>query len=275
MKFKYLGTAAAEGLPSPFCTCDTCKEAMRRGGKDIRTRSQAIIDDKILIDFGPDTYANSYKYKIRLSDIRHCLVTHDHCDHFAKDEFFCFTGGYIQVDKAAPKFTLYGSEDIANKLGSNLEKGAEKLKFVEVSPFEPFYIDEYKVTALPAIHSSPKPYIYIIEKDNKTILYANDTDIFPDSVWEYFRDNKLYFNFISFDCTSGNLEVLDYVGHMCIGYIKRCRDKMKQNGYIDEKTVMCLNHFSHNGPDVLYDDMNKIALEEGFIVSYDGMELEI
>ena len=56
MKIQYLGTAAAEGWPALFCRCKACKEAARLGGKNLRTRSQAIIDDCLLVDFPPDTY---------------------------------------------------------------------------------------------------------------------------------------------------------------------------------------------------------------------------
>ena len=45
MKFHFLGTAAAEGIPALFCECAVCKEAREKGGRFIRTRSQALIDD--------------------------------------------------------------------------------------------------------------------------------------------------------------------------------------------------------------------------------------
>ena len=45
MEFTYLGTAAAEGWPAVFCRCKYCLEAQRLGGKNIRTRSQAIINE--------------------------------------------------------------------------------------------------------------------------------------------------------------------------------------------------------------------------------------
>ena len=73
MKIKYLGTAAAEGIPAVFCECETCKKAIELGGKNIRTRSQAIIDDKLLIDFPADTYIHSLQYRIMLSDIKNCM----------------------------------------------------------------------------------------------------------------------------------------------------------------------------------------------------------
>ena len=51
MKITYLGTAASEGLPAPFCTCEVCRRAREAGGKSVRTRSQALVDESLLIDF--------------------------------------------------------------------------------------------------------------------------------------------------------------------------------------------------------------------------------
>lgn len=48
MKLQYLGTAAAEGWPALFCECDHCKRAKEAGGRNIRTRSQAVIDDTLM-----------------------------------------------------------------------------------------------------------------------------------------------------------------------------------------------------------------------------------
>jgi len=44
MEIQYLGTAAAEGFPALFCDCETCKKARNTGGKDVRTRTQSIVD---------------------------------------------------------------------------------------------------------------------------------------------------------------------------------------------------------------------------------------
>jgi len=56
MRIKYFGTAAAEGFPGLFCSCEACERARKAGGKNIRTRSQALIDRALLIDFTTDTY---------------------------------------------------------------------------------------------------------------------------------------------------------------------------------------------------------------------------
>ncbi len=37
-----------------FCRCKNCEDARIHRGKSIRKRSSLLIDDKILIDMGPD-----------------------------------------------------------------------------------------------------------------------------------------------------------------------------------------------------------------------------
>ncbi|MCI9662064.1 MAG: hypothetical protein HFI80_11120, partial [Lachnospiraceae bacterium] len=66
MEIQYLGTAAAEGLPALFCGCEICKKARKAGGKEVRTRTQSIVDAKILIDFPPDTYTHALAYSLQL-----------------------------------------------------------------------------------------------------------------------------------------------------------------------------------------------------------------
>lgn len=49
MKLQYLGTAAAEGIPAAFCTCPVCKHARQEKGREIRSRSQMLLDGELLI----------------------------------------------------------------------------------------------------------------------------------------------------------------------------------------------------------------------------------
>lgn len=86
MKLKFLGTGASEAIPGLFCDCDICTRSMQAGGKNIRTRSQAIVDDTILIDFPPDTYLHLLRDRIPLTKIHTCIITHNHCDHLCPDE---------------------------------------------------------------------------------------------------------------------------------------------------------------------------------------------
>ena len=59
MKLTYYGTAAGEAWPGVFCSCALCQRARVLGGKNIRTRSQALIDDDLLLDLPPDNYLHT------------------------------------------------------------------------------------------------------------------------------------------------------------------------------------------------------------------------
>ena len=76
MKITYLGTAASEGWPAEFCECDICRAAMKRGGRDLRLRSCALIDDDLLTaaqqengtyDFSRSFAAASYSSYARMT----------------------------------------------------------------------------------------------------------------------------------------------------------------------------------------------------------------
>ncbi|MBQ8850536.1 MAG: PhnP protein [Clostridia bacterium] len=275
MKLHYLGTAAAEGIPSLFCQCDACENARKKGGKEIRTRSQALIDDCLLIDFPADSHAHMLKYGIDMTKINNCLITHIHGDHLYPGEF-----GYIHFPFSARlhdgyTFTVHGSEAVKERvefIGNNPDG---RFRFNELAPFTPTEIDGYTVTALKARHGSPHPRIFIIEKNGKTLLYAHDTDIPKEETLDYIKESGVRFDLVSADCTEGAYEDLSYHGHMCLGRNIKFRQILTDMGAIDKNTKYVLNHFSHNGPSVDYESFTEIAGKEGFTVSYDGMVVEI
>ena len=125
MKIKFLGTAAAEGIPALYCQCDICKDAWIHKGKNIRTRAQALIDDKILIDFGPDTYAHVLQYEVPLDTIHHVLITHKHSDHFYPADLLFRRPGYASKVEEEP-LHVYGCEPALYYGSSRSCKAAEK-----------------------------------------------------------------------------------------------------------------------------------------------------
>ncbi len=271
MNIKYLGTCAAEGFPALFCTCENCKNARAFGGKNIRSRSQAIIDGELLIDFPADSYSHFSAFGIDLSKINNCLITHIHGDHLYPKDFSYIKKGYSAPDKDYI-MNIYGSPDIVPQLEKIVANSNSHLTINVIEPYIKTVIGNFTVTALKALHGTANPYIYIIEKDKKRILYAHDTDYFTDETWDYIETNKLYFDLVSLDCTEGNVEELNYHGHMCLGRNKKLKDRMIKNKLADQNTKFILNHFSHNGKDSAYDIFKPIAEKDNFIVSFDGLE---
>ena len=74
MKIKILGTAAAEGIPAPFCNCRFCKYSRNHLKYEQRKRSSVLIDNMLLIDMGPDILWNSVSHNI-LSELPEIVLT--------------------------------------------------------------------------------------------------------------------------------------------------------------------------------------------------------
>ena len=116
MKLKYLGTAAAEGVPALFCDCEVCQKSMKLGGKNIRTRSQAIIDNTLLIDFPPDTYWHFIQNNLPMDKIEHCIVTHSHQDHLYELDIFMRKKGFANFKEPHPPLNFYTGKDGFKKI---------------------------------------------------------------------------------------------------------------------------------------------------------------
>lgn len=283
MKIKYFGTAAAEAVPAFFCSCPICEKSRESGGRNIRTRSQALIDEELLIDFPADTYLHIMNYGLDLRPVKSCLITHGHDDHlYAYD----LTYRKSPVNAKFPNdgigkvpLDVYLTKKSAKPLFSTLKqdntfaRDPSALTVNIISKFEPFTTAGYTVHPLKANHAKElDPVIYIIQKGGKSLLYAHDTGLFPNDTWKYIEKSGIKFDFVSLDCTSTNREKLKGT-HLNLAGCEIIKNRLLENGNADENTIFCLNHFSHNGG-YTYDELVPIAQEKGFIVSYDSMEVE-
>lgn len=277
MKLKYLGTGAAEGVPAIFCHCAVCEYAREHGEKEIRSRSQAIVDDALVIDLGPDTFMHTVQNHLDITEVQHCLITHVHGDHLITDTVFFRQAGMANLKPGTKPLCVYGSKETGEVLRTK-ENGMitndGSVRFCELKPFEPKQIGDYTVTALPAYHGTENPFFYMIEKEGKTILYAHDTDVFYEEVWDYLKEKAVYFHLVSLDCTEGVKCNLEYRGHMNFERNVEVKERMLNMGLADEKTVFVSNHFSHNGQ-ATYADAKTYGEKLGFVVSYDGMEVTV
>lgn len=277
MLFQYLGTAAAEGVPGLFCDCPVCTAARKKGGRCVRSRSQAVIDGKLLIDFPADTFLHVVNAGLDLTKIRACLITHTHMDHLYAKDIFCLRGGYSSRRPEGYHLTFYGSKTVTGCVAEEVDPfaGEGSCDYKTVTAFETFDAAGYTVTAFKAIHDpNSDPLFYAVSDGKKTVLYAHDTHYFCDEVWEYLEKNKPHFDLVSLDCTNCTTPV-NYIGHMGLPENIKVKERLLRIGCADEKTVFVCNHFSHNGGNADYDDFVQYAAKEGFLVSYDGMKMEI
>lgn len=275
MKIKFLGTAASEGVPALFCQCGICRAAREAGGREIRTRCQAIVDGALMLDFGPDTYAHILRYGIDITELAYCLVTHAHSDHLYPGDLEARESGFANLDPSLRPLTVFGGAGVEEYVrryddGRMTEDG--HVMFRRAKTFEPAVLDGYTVIPIPAVHSTKDPLVYAVSKDGKTLLYAHDTDILPDETLLRLRDMGVRFDLVSMDCTEG-IKHIDYHGHMNIERDLIFRRLLCDAGLADGNTVFVANHFSHNGR-LSYADAVKPEISQGLVISYDGLEIE-
>lgn len=273
MKIKYYGTAAAEGIPGIFCDCILCQRVRETKGKDIRTRTQTMIDDHLMIDFSADAYMHSLYHGLDLLAVEAIIFSHSHSDHFYPEDLVMRLKGYAHGNEKA--LQLYGNKTVKEKFIKVIEDETmnyeDALVFNELKMFESYSILGYTVTPLKADHDKREEcFIYQIEKDGKTMLYAHDTGkIFPE-LWEYWKEHQTYFDFVSMDCTHQAIAVPE--NHMGLPNNIDFKTKLIEEKIADKNTVFVISHFSHNGR-LLHDEMVELVKDE-FIVAYDGLEIE-
>jgi phosphoribosyl 1,2-cyclic phosphate phosphodiesterase len=276
LKLTYYGTAAGEGWPGLFCNCDLCKAARDLKGKNIRTRSQALINEDLLIDLTPDTNMHCIVYGLDLSTVDNLLVTHSHSDHFNASEIELLRDPFAH--ERPNIFQVYGNNRVKEKIWMDVpgvEEGEDKskFKFHYAEPFQPIAIKDYIVVPLLALHDKKEECLfYQVTQDGKTILYAHDTGAFPEQTIEYLKANKVHLDLVSLDCTTQSEP--DGKNHMGLIDAVKEKQRLTELGLGDENTVWVVNHFSHNGL-WLHDQMVTEADKYGFLVSYDGMSIEI
>lgn len=271
MKFTYLGTAAAEGLPAVFCNCEYCKEARRLKGKNIRTRSQSLINDDLLIDLPADTYMHFLQNDIEADKIKYLFITHSHSDHFYYEELEMRNGAFAH-NMRSENLRVFCGKGVMEKFKS---LGIPKtIEVKEIAPYETIELEGYRVTALPARHmKGDGALIYIIEAD-KIILYAHDTGYLFDEALSFIEEKNFKFDMVSFDCTNVEIPVNDDGSHMGLPNIGRLKNKLFEIGAVSDETKLYINHFSHNG-NPIHSILEEKVKGMGLNVSYDGLSIDI
>lgn len=278
MKISFLGTGAAEGFPAVFCSCENCIKARRAGEKEVRTRTQVMIDGDLSVDFPPEAYAHSLKFGVDLSALRYLLVTHSHMDHFYAHDFIL--RGYKYAVLACDRLEIYGNDEVRKVFEECTRREmkpevAPRLGMNVIRPYALFSVGDYKVVSLPARHSATEQaLLYYIEKGGKGYLHLHDTGTVDDEALSFLARHRAHADAVAFDCTFAEASYGASARHMGIVENMEIRRKLESLGVTDGKTRYVITHFSHNANPTR---ARLKALEDryGVIAAYDGMELEI
>lgn len=280
MKLKYYGTGAGYGLPEVFCDCRICRHARENGGKNIRTRSMALLDGCLAIDLSVDTFHHCAFAGLDMRKVKHVLVTHSHHDHFFTSDLFSRVRGMTEpVNFYLSEASGRGVRAIVEKHKAEFAAGTRDPKawtLAEVHTleyFKPIEILDYKITPLPARHvKALEPMIFVIERGEKCILWGHDTGLLLPEAAEWIKNSGLHFDLVSLDCTLRRGEQITK-SHMDLDWCIETATMLRDGGNADEHTKFILSHIGHL-VDRTHDELTAEAAEYGMIAAWDGMEIE-
>jgi len=280
MKVHYLGTGGAEGFPGLFCECQACRKARLHGSNNIKTRSCTLINDTVLLDLSPDIYFQAISNQISLSKVKSAVFTHSHLDHLD-----LFSLGLRGRDSAsiipdlieqANYINIYGSikvvQDIDNMINKEKRVNVERFKIKSIEEMTEFTCEGLKFYPIKAFHDpSESCYIYAIQDGKTWFLFANDSGLFSEEIYQRLDEISPCFDAVSLDCARGNLPG---DGHMGLAENIAVRKELKARGLVKQSTKYYLNHFSHMCG-LIHDEMQTLASQYDFQMTYDGMIFEI
>ncbi|WP_248924040.1 MBL fold metallo-hydrolase [Paenibacillus hamazuiensis] len=272
MKLTFLGTGAAEGVPSPFCDCPTCIFARIYGGKNIRRRQSVLINDNLLVDIGPDLFVSCAQLGVTLLSLEGVLVTHNHLDHFAPANL-TLRAKPFRLATELPDIAVVAGPSVwaAWDAGGGSDHGAG-IRRMPILPGRTVRLPSYSIEAIEASHNMRvgDAMNYIVKAGDAALLYASDTGLYAEHVWEKLKGH--YFDAVVMEGTiltrSSGREHLnrDDFGLMLA--------KLRGIGAIDDSSVIAATHFSHQGVNS-FEETEAIVKELGAICAYDGLVLEI
>ncbi|MDO9484546.1 MAG: bifunctional adenosylcobinamide kinase/adenosylcobinamide-phosphate guanylyltransferase [Actinomycetota bacterium] len=249
MKVQLLGTGSADGWPNPFCDCGSC--ATQRATGLARAASCALLDEELLLDWGPTLANSASRLGISLSKVHHILFTHGHPDHLAPE--FLLWRSWI---KDLRTLHIYGPPHAISRFEHWMDPEAPVVLHV-VQPDDEFTArtasGHVKVRVLAASHGhgngdlfADEAVLYdITSTDGDRLLYATDTAALSSTTVESVRDRN--FNLVLIEETFGRHHSHG-TGHLDLATLPITLADLRAVGAVTGSTDVVAFHLSHHNP---------------------------
>ncbi|OHV03856.1 bifunctional adenosylcobinamide kinase/adenosylcobinamide-phosphate guanylyltransferase [Mycobacterium talmoniae] len=240
MEIVLLGTGSADGWPSPFCRCASCRAAVTAG--EIRGQTAALVDDTVLLDCGPEAPRAAVRAGRSLAEVRHILFTHAHFDHVGPAALLMrhWTGPARPLQVLGPPSALQQCRDWVGP--------DDPVTFRAVGPGDQVALagprGDYRVRALAAAHG-PDAVLYDLAAADGRILWATDTGPLPEPTHAAIGGAR--FDAVFLEETFG-----DYTDHGTdhhdLPTFAATLARLRQSGAVVDGTDVVAVHLSHHNP---------------------------
>ena len=284
MKLTYYGTGAGAGIPEMFCSCRVCEHARKHRGNNIRTRSQATIDDTISLDFPVDAFLHTLYGGLDMRRIRHIVFTHSHHDHYMMGDIFSRPVGYpsplhaYATEATGASIARHiAADEEAYASGRRIRTSDFTVSLHTIAAGDPFPVGaDYTFLPLRARHADNlQSVIYAIEnhREGKHVLWAHDTGLLYDEVWEILAHYPAPFDLVSLDCTLGQGKCIT-AAHMDLDRCLATANRLKDMHLVEAETKIYLSHIGHL-VERTHEEFCEDAASLGFGVAYDGLSVQV
>jgi len=252
MKIKFLGTSAGWPLPRLGCNDEICSS---KDPKDTRTRSQALINDILLLDAGPDTYA--HLRTVGPTKIKAVAISHEHSDH----TFGLWDLSHIYTEKGRLKPKIFINEKTLSKIRFIFYQN--QFEIVLAKPNTQIKFENLYLTFLPVQHIKDSSFAILVEEKGKSFLWAPDFTSFSKEAMNKAHRTSV----IAMD--GSELKIQTHTSHQTI----------MEGINLGKQFKTSKIYFTHLGHRVLphkkLDDLVKKVGGKNFNVAYDGLEIRI
>lgn len=288
MRLLFLGTGAAEEVPSVWCACAKCRRIRELGGRNRRRNACAFLEPDVVIDHPPTLTSQAWDAGVDLSAVRHLVFTHGHMDHFYPHLFRWRLGDGREEPQGGapvvprygqlPLLFVYGSEKLLDDVAASLRGStpeALRMALCPVRAGQSFAVGSYRFTAIPANHPVPGDvaFNYLIEDQaGRALLYGLDGGTPPEEAWELLEGRQL--DAVILDATTGFTGHGAASNHMSLHDVREVVARLRKIGALAPGSRVVLSHINaHHWPP--HDEAAPRVEREGMVLSYDGMWLEL
>jgi hypothetical protein len=249
MKIRLLGTGYGICRVKKKCSFD----ARHKGG--------IIVDERILIDAPSDVFdaSDALGFSDLLKGVSEIFISHSHEGHFSPDALL----------KMAEKrrVRVFASGEVLSLLPE-----CERIERVELSPFIPIELADYRILPLPANHSvkesSEIVFNFIISRD-KTLFYALDGGGISLCAFEYLKKEKI--DALILDCAEKDAPYsAKCMQHGNFLEAQKTRAILLDAKIAGSDTKFILSHIPSDRKRAIHEELTALAKPCGFTVAYDG-----
>ncbi len=277
MRVKILGSGTANGFPSPFCDCPTCRAARAsEDPRDLRRRTSYLLDDDTIVDFGPDAFWQSVTFGVALHRLRRILYTHRHGDHINPELLTYRRDGWATGQE---RLKLFASKPtlIALQVWGLQNEGVRsfdemKIDDVCLTPGQQVTDGDLTILPLAAKHHHIDALVYLLTRNGRSVFIGNDSGFYPEQTWQALEGKHIDLAFL--DSTFG-IHRADYdADHMGAATTLRAVTRLRTMGCLTKESKVFGIHFSHGGQ-ALHRDLERFYAPHDVGVAYDGLEVVI